>query len=120
MALGAGFAINARSLATSLVRPTHFASINIALSISMSIGSMVAGPMLAATWHRGLVLGGAWLGLPFLVAGGLFALVNGVTWAIRLRDDGGVALGSADVGEVDGDEDRIDANRGRDDEESVR
>jgi MFS family permease len=106
-ALGAGFSVNARSLATTLVRQEHFASTNTALAISQSAGVMTAGPLLAATWKRGLKLGEDWLGLPFAVAGMLFAAVALVTWGVRLREEE-EGVGEAEEGHNDqGDEVRF-------------
>ena len=84
--LGAGFEVNARSLATSLVQRTHFATLNTALALSEALGVMCAGPVLASTWHQGLVLGGAWLGLPFAMAALVFAAALLVTGVIRVKD----------------------------------
>lgn len=72
--LGSSFSVTARTLVTSLVEPTSLSTIYTLLSVMSSIGSLVAGPLLAGVYHLGMVLGDAWLGLPFLFAAALYGL----------------------------------------------
>ncbi|MCJ1478672.1 hypothetical protein MMC13_007353 [Lambiella insularis] len=46
-------------------------------------GSSLAGPLYNAAFVAGLRLGEGWVGLPYLVAGGLLALVVGMGWFVR-------------------------------------
>ncbi|EPS25160.1 hypothetical protein PDE_00091 [Penicillium oxalicum 114-2] len=80
LSLSSAFPITARSLATSLVPPDHVGTLYSAITISQSIGILVAGPLFAYLFRIGLHLGGAWMGMPFLQAG-LLAIIATVAVA---------------------------------------
>ncbi|KAF7590005.1 hypothetical protein BBP40_003449 [Aspergillus hancockii] len=87
-AVGCGFTSAFRSVATGLVAPSHVGVLNTTIAISQGIGSMMAGPLLAAAFRRGMALGGFWLGLPYMVAATLLFGVSCLTHGIRpLRKD---------------------------------
>jgi MFS family permease len=81
--LGFGFSSAFRSVATGLVAPSHVGVLNTTIAVSQGIGSMVAGPMMAAAFRRGMALGGFWLGLPYMVAAGLLFGTSCLTYGIR-------------------------------------
>ncbi|EQL00958.1 major facilitator superfamily transporter [Ophiocordyceps sinensis CO18] len=74
--LGAGLAAVCRSLAASLVSPQHTAKLQTLIGIVESLGSLFAGPALAAMLSAGMRSGGAWMGLPYL---GLAAFLSVTT-----------------------------------------
>ncbi|KAK8145611.1 hypothetical protein G3M48_004226 [Beauveria asiatica] len=62
----------ARSLLASVVDKRHTDVMYTTISIFEALGSIIAGPLLSASFRQGLVWGTEWLGLPFLLAGALF------------------------------------------------
>ena len=84
-ALGSGFAVAVRSLATSLVEQHQVGRLYAAMTTMEMIGGMAAGPTLSALYGVGLRLGGPWIGLPFVVSGALFLTVALPIWILRLR-----------------------------------
>lgn len=91
-ALGAGFIVFARSLATQLVTPAQRSTLYAAIAVVQSVGALVAGPLLADLFRAGLTLGRDKMGLPFLFAGLLVGLAVGAVSAVRdngnLPDEG--------------------------------
>ncbi|KAJ6007920.1 hypothetical protein N7540_011896 [Penicillium herquei] len=82
--LGTSFSVTARTLLTSLVDQASLSTAYTFLSIMSSNGSLVSGPMLAAVYHMGMVLGDIWLGLPFLFAAALYGLSLLAVSAIKI------------------------------------
>lgn len=82
-ALGAGFIVFARSLATQLVTPAQRSTLYAAVAVVQSVGALVAGPLLADLFRAGLTLGKDKMGLPFLFAGLLVGLAVGAVSAVR-------------------------------------
>jgi len=72
------------------------------VSIQESLGIFIANPILAAMLRWGIDLGGGWVGLPFLVAGGLYTVALGVVAGVSV----GVEGGGEEEGEGDGGESR--------------
>ena len=72
--LGTGYVANVRSLVNSLVQREHYGTLNASIAVVQSIGQIIAGPVQAAAFSKGLDLGGPWPGLPFDIAGGLYIL----------------------------------------------
>ena len=64
-ALGSPFYLTARSLVTSLVLPDQVGVLYTSLAVVQSLGSLIAGPLLANTFRWGMKSGDAWLGLVF-------------------------------------------------------
>lgn len=81
---GTGFSASVRSLVTLMVASEHVPRLYTSIAISDTVGSLVAGPFLALIFHLGLGLGGAWIGLPFLVSAGMMALVGVLVFAVRV------------------------------------
>lgn len=56
------------------------------ITVVESFGLLISGPLLAALFRAGLNQRDVhWLGLPFVVAGGMAALVAGLIWCIDLQ-----------------------------------
>jgi len=68
VALGSSFLVTLRSAMTLLVPPSSVATLYTAATVAHGVAGLVAGPVLATTFHWGMVLGEGWLGLPFLLA----------------------------------------------------
>ncbi|KAL7275200.1 hypothetical protein RUND412_001879 [Rhizina undulata] len=81
--LGFGFRPALQSVVTGMVRKDHVASLYTGISAMDALGGLFAGPALAATFDWGLKKGSGWLGLPFLVSGGLFAVAGTGIWVLR-------------------------------------
>jgi MFS family permease len=86
-ALGAGFIVFARSLATQLVTPEQRSTLYAAVAVVQSVGALVAGPLLADLFRAGLTLGRDEMGLPFLFAGLLVGSAVGAVSAVREREN---------------------------------
>ncbi|KAL4942933.1 hypothetical protein BDV06DRAFT_211436 [Aspergillus oleicola] len=84
LALGWGFYSALRSLATALVLPSQVGVLSSGIGLAQSLGSLVAGPILAAAYRHGLRLDGLGMGLPYMVAGLLFLLASCLTCWVRL------------------------------------
>lgn len=85
--LGSTSAVTFRSVATALVTPEHFGTLHAAAGISECVGGLVAGPLLAYSYSFGLHMGGAWLGLPFLVAAFVYGLALVAISCVRLPEE---------------------------------
>ncbi|PLN79614.1 MFS general substrate transporter [Aspergillus taichungensis] len=83
VSLGAAFAVACRSFVTTLVRPDHVGTLYTSAAAVSSVGMVIAGPLLAYTFRVGLHWGESWYGLPFLMAGGLYALVSGALMRVK-------------------------------------
>jgi hypothetical protein len=84
LAFGWGFYSALRSLAMELVSPSQVGIVNTAIGFAQSIGSLLSGPILAAAFRRGLQEDGLLVGLPYMVAAGLFFLSGCLTGCIRI------------------------------------
>ncbi|KAF7720138.1 Uncharacterized protein PECH_001148 [Penicillium ucsense] len=84
LSLSTAFGITARSLVTSLVAPDHVGTLYSAITISQSIGILVAGPLFAYLFRTGLHLGGGWMGLPFVQAGLLSFIATVAVACVRV------------------------------------
>ena len=79
---GAGFPPILRSLATAVVESHHASKTSdigrlyALISVIEGVGSLIAGPGMAWIFTFGMDFGGIWVGLPFAVAAGLFAVVS--------------------------------------------
>ncbi|GLI80602.1 hypothetical protein PoHVEF18_008957 [Penicillium ochrochloron] len=86
-ALGWGFYSALRSLATALVDPSQVGVLNSGIGLAQSLGSLVAGPILAAAFGRGLREGGIAMGLPYMVASALLFMSSCLACAIRIAGE---------------------------------
>ncbi|KJR86145.1 MFS transporter [Sporothrix schenckii 1099-18] len=69
--LGGGYSPAMRSLLNAFVEPHHLAMLNTLLGLLEYSGVMVTAPVLFGALQRGVVLGGPWAGLPFIIAAGV-------------------------------------------------
>ncbi|KAK1565903.1 uncharacterized protein LY79DRAFT_529794, partial [Colletotrichum navitas] len=79
-ALGSGYNILIRSLLASVVEKDNIGMLYTIMSISETIGALVAGPLLAATFRTGMNWGGPWIGLPYISVGSLLAIATAVVF----------------------------------------
>lgn len=83
LALGSAFYLIATSLAAAMVTVTERGVLFTAIAVVSAAGQLVAGPFLAGTFSGGLSIGGWATGLPFIVAGGLFASAALAAFVVR-------------------------------------
>lgn len=83
LTLGNGFGSFVRSLLSSLVEPDVIGTVYTALSIMDSIGSIVAGPVVAGLFNISMGLEGIWLGLPFVSSFVLSSVIAVSVFTIR-------------------------------------
>jgi MFS family permease len=91
-ALGFAFSVTARSLVTSLVEQKLLGTIYTSISVLTYSGILVGGPLLASSFQWGMQLREEfWMGMPFVVAAGLFMLALIAVSAVNLhsRKDSG-------------------------------
>jgi hypothetical protein len=74
--MGLAFIVPARSIVTSMVDKKHLAALYTTMSVLIYGGLLTGGPLFATAFSWGLEMGGFWLGTPFLVASGCFALAS--------------------------------------------
>ncbi|KAJ5682954.1 hypothetical protein N7462_006119 [Penicillium macrosclerotiorum] len=85
MSMGSAFHITLRSLGTGLVSPVHVGTLYSAMTISISLGLFIAGPLFAYLFRLGMHFGGPWMGLPFLQGGLFFVMAVVAVSYIRVR-----------------------------------
>ena len=83
-ALGWGFYSALRSLATGWVSPSEVVVLNSMIGLTQGLGSLIAGPVMAAMFNHGLQQGGVAMGLPFVLAAGLLFVASLLTLEIRV------------------------------------
>jgi hypothetical protein len=83
-ACGWGFYSALRSLAMELVSPSQVGIVNTSIGFAQSTGSLVSGPILAATFRWGMQKDGLLVGLPYMVAAGLFFLSGCLTSCVLI------------------------------------
>ncbi|EED14312.1 conserved hypothetical protein [Talaromyces stipitatus ATCC 10500] len=74
-ALVSAFTVTARSILSSLVDQRHLATVYTGLSVMTYSGMVAGGPLLASSFHWGMKFGDPWMGLPFIVAAGLYVVI---------------------------------------------
>lgn len=84
---GSGFGAAARSLITSMVDASNIGKLYTSIAVFDTLGGLIAGPALSVAFRWGMKLGGAWIGLPFLVSAVLFAFVMVIMFLVRLKTD---------------------------------
>ncbi|OJD17208.1 hypothetical protein AJ78_02701 [Emergomyces pasteurianus Ep9510] len=82
--MGIGFVFIIRSLATTMVHRDQTARLYTAIEILQSIGVTIASPTVTFFFNWGLDLGEGWIGLPWVVASGLFGTTAVLLWMYRL------------------------------------
>ena len=68
----------------SLLPEIPLAPLNAVSGIAQSIGIIVAGPLVPATYSWGLSQGGIWVGSPFIFASGVHVVALAVLVGLRL------------------------------------
>lgn len=76
VSFGTGFATLCRAILNAVVEPHTVAILNTTLSLVEMLTGFIGGPAMGWLLSRGMEMGGAWLGLPFLVAFGLAVIVS--------------------------------------------
>jgi MFS family permease len=85
-ALGNGFVTLGKSL-LMIVGPSELAGTLLsAMTMSGSLGAVLAGPLIAITFNWGLDKGGTWLGFPLFLVALLYTITLGFVCAIRIPD----------------------------------
>ncbi|PGH14310.1 hypothetical protein AJ79_03132 [Helicocarpus griseus UAMH5409] len=82
--MGIGFVFIVRSLATTMVHREQTARLYTAIEILQSTGITIASPTVTLFFNWGLDMGGGWIGLPWVVASGLFGATAVLLWMYRL------------------------------------
>ncbi|PTB47737.1 hypothetical protein M431DRAFT_21838 [Trichoderma harzianum CBS 226.95] len=72
--MGLAFSVPARSIVTSMVEKRHLAALYTTISVLLYGGMLTGGPLFAGAFGWGLRLGGLWVGMPYLISCGCFAL----------------------------------------------
>lgn len=70
-ALGSSLLVCFRCAMITLFRHNAVAPLNAVAGMAQSVGILIGGPVLAATYSWGLSRGGIWIGAPFLLASSL-------------------------------------------------
>ncbi|OGM47162.1 putative MFS transporter [Aspergillus bombycis] len=83
-AAGAGFPYITRSLVTALVKKEETARLYSVVELLQSMATTLSSLCFTGLFTVALRLGGVWVGLAWLIAGSLFAMVGVLLWAIRL------------------------------------
>lgn len=83
-ALGSSLDLTTRSVATACVVPSQVGTLYAVIVVAESAARCIANPLLAATFTWGMVLGNGWQGLPYFVAGGLFAVSFVVIMSVKV------------------------------------
>lgn len=83
-AAGAGFLFLTRALLTVLVKREETARLFIILELVQSVGSVLASLLVTNVFQLGLQLGGAWIGLAWIIFSFVFALVGLSMWKFQL------------------------------------
>jgi hypothetical protein len=74
-----------RSVAISMIggqTSREIARLFATIAIMEALGVLLSGPLLSLAFRWGMKLGGAWLGMPFLLCGVLFALIMIITFTV--------------------------------------
>lgn len=83
-ASGAGFLFLTRALLTVLVKREETARLFTIMELLQSVGNVIASLSITKVFQIGLELGGAWIGLAWMMTSTAFALVGVSIWMFRL------------------------------------
>ncbi len=83
-ALGSSFSVSFRCAIVALFPETPVVPLYAAGAIAQSVGTLISGPILAATFTWGLSRGEIWTGAPFLLASGLHISALAFLFYLRL------------------------------------
>ena len=87
--VGLGYGINAllRSLMTMIVKAENISLLYVTMTATQYLAEAIAGPFYSLIFTEGIRLGRPWLGLPFLVAAGLYILSATMIAQFRLVEN---------------------------------
>jgi hypothetical protein len=52
------------------------------IAVFEGVGTLISTPLLAKALSTGIIWGGSWIGLPFLIVATLYALSGFITWRL--------------------------------------
>ncbi|KAL1865867.1 hypothetical protein Daus18300_006979 [Diaporthe australafricana] len=81
---GCGLAPLLRSLLNAQVEPHHVGILNTLLGFVDTLGVMLAAPVFSESLNKGIELGGAWIGLPFMAGAVIACFAAGILWVYRI------------------------------------
>ncbi|KAG6367750.1 hypothetical protein INS49_001945 [Diaporthe citri] len=81
---GSGLVPLLRSLLNAQVEPHHVGILNTLLGFLDTLGVMVGAPIFTESLHKGIELGGPWIGLPFLAGAVISCFAAGILWVYRI------------------------------------
>ncbi|KAF4511925.1 hypothetical protein G6O67_001122 [Ophiocordyceps sinensis] len=87
-ALGYGYSPAMRSLLTLVAGHDNIGTLFTAMSVLETAGTLLAGPLMAATFRLGLAWGEFWIGLPFVSVGAIMTCAAVIVFGIRLQHVG--------------------------------
>lgn len=87
LSLGSGYLASLRSLANALGAQTQVGLLNGQIGLATGVGSLVAGPSMAAAFQRGMGLDDLWSGLPYIIAAVLFLAATTLAFCIDVTSD---------------------------------
>jgi len=82
-ALGSGIDALLRSFLTSVIAQDELSLFYTAMTLFQILGESASGPLYSSLFSLGLNMEGTWLGLPFLVASGLFVVLATMLCMLR-------------------------------------
>lgn len=90
-----------RSLLIATARNSGSGALFSTLQVMLSLGIIVAGPILAASFRLGLHMGQKWLGLPLLLSSIVMAPTAALLFALKFKDSSGRLALDRDPDSVD-------------------
>ncbi|KAJ0103929.1 tp synthase f0 [Diaporthe amygdali] len=81
---GCGLTPLLRSLLNAQVEPHHVGILNTLLGFLDTLGVMIAAPIFSESLNKGIELGGAWIGLPFVAGAVISCFAAGILWVYRI------------------------------------
>lgn len=81
---GSGLVPLLRSLLNAQVEPHHVGILNTLLGFLDTLGVVIGTPIFSMSLHKGIELGGPWIGLPFLAGAVISCFAAGILWLYRL------------------------------------
>lgn len=82
---GSGLVPLLRSLLNAQVEPHHVGILNTLLGFLDTLGVMIGAPVFSESLHKGIELGGPWIGLPFLAGAVISCFAAGILWLYRIQ-----------------------------------
>ncbi|OJI86058.1 hypothetical protein ASPTUDRAFT_53352 [Aspergillus tubingensis CBS 134.48] len=88
---GSGFVFLTRALITTLVNREETARLFTIIEVLQSVGNVIASLSITTVFQIGLELGGAWIGLAWMMTATAFTLVGVAIWMFRIPSRTGVS-----------------------------